>query len=157
MLSFRGEVLVKKDNRIRIRLIGADTERSLQYLINHGISLYDIHREDMLNAAFSVAAGDHTRVKNLLAPKGDQIEILSTVVMDFILEWLKKRVVLLAGCLLLVALSFYIPSRIFFIQVEGNQQIPKRLILESAAQQGLRFGCERKLLRSNILKNSLLT
>jgi len=67
-----------------------------------------------------------------------------------------KRPVLVLFLLLVFLLSCYVPSRIFFLRVEGNTQIPERYIIEVAAECGVDFGAKRRLVRSEMIKNRLL-
>ena len=49
-----------------------------------------------------------------------------------------------------------VPGRVFFIEIEGNQQIPDRLILEVVQENGIQFGAVRRDIRSEKIKNILL-
>lgn len=69
---------------------------------------------------------------------------------------LVRRPVLVFTCLLLLASSVYLPSRVFFVEVEGNETVPARLILSAAEEQGIGFGSSRKDIRSERMKNALL-
>ncbi len=148
---------MRNDNKIRVTLTGADPESSLMLLTQYGIPLYDIRREDQLNASFSVSAGYRFRIVGILTPKGDHIEFHSAGILNAAMGWIKSRCILLIECIFLMFLTFYIPSKILFIQVEGNRNIPQRLILETVTQYGLHFGADRESVRSNEIKNCLLT
>ena len=67
------------------------------------------------------------------------------------------RPVLLAGLGILFLLAMYLPSRVLFIRVEGNMQIPDRQILAAAEECGIRFGASRREVRSEKVKNALLS
>ena len=69
---------------------------------------------------------------------------------------LMKRPVLISGLALYVLLTIFLPTRIYFFRVEGNQNVPDNLILELASQCGLSFGTERRDVRSEKVKNALL-
>ena len=63
----------------------------------------------------------------------------------------------LIGCIIVLAiLTIYIPTKIFFISVEGNSAVSDTQILDIAQQCGLSFGVERKDIRSEQVKNALL-
>jgi sporulation protein YqfD len=53
-------------------------------------------------------------------------------------------------------LGVMLPGRILFISVEGNERIPDQLILESAERCGIRFGADRRKVKSEKVKNMLL-
>lgn len=76
------------------------------------------------------------------------------------LYWVGRRLlgrpVLLTGMLLLLTLVLVLPTRVLFIEVEGNSHIPARQILEAAESCGIRFGVSRREVRSERMKNALL-
>ena len=67
----------------------------------------------------------------------------------------KRPVLLVLFCVLLIMFS-YLPGRILFISVEGNEIVPANRILEAASECGIRFGASRRQVRSEIVKNELL-
>ena len=69
---------------------------------------------------------------------------------------LLRRPVLIITALLLLFLTFFLPERVLFVQVEGNHGVSSRLIAEVCGQNGLYFGANRRAVRSEKLKNILL-
>ncbi len=67
-----------------------------------------------------------------------------------------QRPVLLVFLGILLLLVCYIPSRVFFISIEGNTTIPYKLIVETAQECGIDFGASRRQVRSEKMKNALL-
>jgi sporulation protein YqfD len=57
----------------------------------------------------------------------------------------------------MLVLSVWVPSRVFFVEVEGNVTIPSRYIAEHAKNCGIYFGASRKAVRSEQVKNRLLS
>ena len=57
----------------------------------------------------------------------------------------------------IILLTLLIPTRIFFFQIEGNAAVPDKKILELAAQCGIEFGVSRQEIRSEKVKNQLLS
>jgi similar to stage IV sporulation protein len=51
----------------------------------------------------------------------------------------------------------YLPTRVLFVKVEGNINIPDRLIISEAEQCGIGFGASRRHVRSEKMKNALLS
>ena len=49
------------------------------------------------------------------------------------------------------------PSKILFVRVEGNKNVPIQLILEKAESCGIKFGASRREIRSEKVKNALLS
>jgi sporulation protein YqfD len=65
--------------------------------------------------------------------------------------------VLLLGILLMLFSAIILPRHVLFIQVEGNKQLPDKRIIEAAENCGIRFGTSRKHIRSEKVKNDLLS
>jgi sporulation protein YqfD len=60
------------------------------------------------------------------------------------------------GMVFLLFLILFIPSRVLFIRVEGNRNVPANQILEAAENCGISFGVSRRSVRSERVKNKLL-
>jgi sporulation protein YqfD len=58
--------------------------------------------------------------------------------------------------MLIIILSLILPSRVLFVRVEGNAEIPTRYIVETAERCGIGFGASRREVRSERMKNMLL-
>jgi len=65
--------------------------------------------------------------------------------------------VLIFGVLLWLFLLLYLPGRVLFVEVEGNRSVSRQLILEKAEECGVGFGAARRAVRSEKLKNALLS
>ena len=68
-----------------------------------------------------------------------------------------NRPLLVFGFIFFVFMTFYIPSRVFFIQVQGNTTVQSNRILNAASDLGIRFGAARRLVKSEQAKNGLLS
>ena len=69
---------------------------------------------------------------------------------------LHRKIFVLAA-VFIFTLALYLPGRILFIRVEGNDQIPENMILEAAEKSGIEFGASRRNVHSEKVKNELLT
>lgn len=141
---------------VRAKLVSPDPEMALETVCREGITLHKICMTEPLTLEFSLMRRDWNRLHGLAAARGYSL----TAVKRRGLYWWAKaalgRPVLLAGITVLVALVMWLPTRVLFFQVEGNEQIPARQILEAADSCGLRFGVSRKAVRSEKLKNALM-
>lgn len=141
---------------VTLRLTAADPEGLLDHLTRRGIDLYEVERKDGLELTFRIRAGDLKTVREQAARRGGEVKVLGLAGgYSRIRGWLRRPLVLLT-LLFLLAATWVVPSRILFIRVVGNDTVPTRLILETAAGQGLGFGVERAAVRSEALKNQLL-
>lgn len=140
---------------IRVRLTGADPERTLRMLTRMH-RLEGIDRSSDLTVEFTAAQWDWKDIEDTAKRNGDKVVILFRRGLPKLLRsWLEVPVITVT-ILLLLGASVWLPSRILFIQIEGNETVPARLILEQAEQCGLYFGSSRGNLRSEQIKNRLL-
>ena len=93
----------------------------------------------------------------IIQSRSEKIRILKYSGIFWVLQRIKKRPVLLFGIVLFLLLSFYLPTRVLFVSVDGNNTISERLIVEKAADCGIGFGASRRKVRSEKMKNSLLS
>lgn len=141
---------------VRVRITSADFTESLKILTDQGIHLRDVVFEDDLSVLATVNRSDYKAAVNRLEARGDHCHVLQKDGIFWTLLQIRKRPVLIVGVLLLTILTWYIPTKVFFIQVQGNTTVPTRMIEEKVQQMGLRFGCSRKEIQNEQLKNILL-
>jgi len=111
---------------------------------------------DDLTAHFTVSRRALKQIQNMAQRKGERVEVFSHIGMFWYLWRLRKRPVLYAGMTLLLMLALFLPTRVMFVEVEGNHRMPSRLIVEAAQDAGISFGASRRAVRSERIKNELL-
>ena len=141
---------------VRLRLTGADITASLTRINTAGIALHDVEMMDELTVCLTVLRRDYRKIASMAKRRGDTLQIESRQGLYWDLKRMMHRPVLVWGVLFLLMLSWYVPSRICIIEVEGNTTVPTNLILEKAADCGISFGASRKAVRSERVKNALL-
>ena len=141
---------------LRLEITGADIPGTIRRIVECGIDLRDTESDGELKSVLTVKHGDFERIKGICEKYGDTIQVIRRMGWYWPLRNLANRPFFMLGCVLLAILSLYVPSRIFFVRVEGNQTIPTRLILEMADQCGIGFGSSRRAVRSEKMKNALL-
>ena len=141
----------------RIRLTSADPEQVLRAINTEGITAADIEILDPVTWQFVVNSIDAKKIEALVDRRGGKCESSGTTGFYGILLKTIKRPILVAGLLLLIILSFWLPSKVLFVQVEGCQTVPLRLIIQEAEQCGIYFGASRNAIRSEQVKNKLLS
>lgn len=140
----------------RFRLTSADIPGALRRLADSEIFLYDVVWEDDLSVLLTVSRKQWYKTQLILEKRGDRCEAVGQTGLYWQLLAIKRRWLLLAGILLLFALTLWIPSRIWFYEVSGNQYLANRHILTIAQDSGLTFGCRRSVIKSEKTKNSML-
>ncbi len=137
-------------------LTGADPGKSLQVINDQGIRLYGVEWKDELTVRFCFLRQDQRRISVISEKRGDSFKIIKKQGIFWTAAGLFHRPVLLAGILLGFFLTLWLPTRVLFLSVEGNETIPSRQILEAAENCGIRFGASRRAVRSEKMKNALL-
>lgn len=141
-------------SQIKLQLTGADIGQGVTRLNKWGITVYDWQQVDEITAVISVKTSDYEKTAQLVR-YGFQVKILRDPRVAYI-SIIQQRWILIFGIVFLLVLSAYLPTRVFFFQVEGNHLLPEKLILEKAEDCGIYFGAVRKNLRSEQVKNQLL-
>ena len=137
---------------VRLRLTSADCTGRLREFSREN-RLEEVVIEDVLSVSFSVPA---SQARMLRTREGERLEVICRGGLPEVFRRLWRWRLLTAAVLILLALTVFLPSRIWFIRVEGNGEIPHRLIAEYAAQCGVSFGASRRQVRSEQVKNHLL-
>lgn len=141
---------------VQVQLLSADFSSTMAALGNVGIMMEDVSVIDQLHLRFWIHRKDLRRVKKIAQKRGDQLTVESYRGIQGGLSSLRKRPVFVCGILAVFLFSIWLPSRIFFIEVEGNAAIPARQIIEVASSCGIGFGASRRQVRSEKIKNALL-
>lgn len=142
---------------LRIKLICADPASAMMEISNAGITILDAERLDEdITVFFGIYRKDYKRLKELANRRGYELKLTSRNGLYWLLGTLRRRKLLTLGLLFLTVLAMYFPSRVLFVRVEGNENIPARLILEKCGECGISFGASRKEVRSEKVKNALL-
>lgn len=141
---------------VTIRVLSADIAAILCHIEKENIPLYHIRQIDNLTMMLEIKRRDEKRLRLLLEKRGAECKTISKRGLYWKLYRVAKRPVLLGGIALLLIAGLYLPTRIFFFRVDGNQTIPTRMILEAACEAGIRFGATGKDIRSEKMKNALL-
>lgn len=142
---------------ITVRITTADPITLTKQCNFHGIVLYDINIIDELCIQIRLPRSKFNRLKILLNKRGDKYDVLFASGVYWKLGKLLHRPVLSIGIILILVLVLYTPSRVLFIRVLGNTTVDTALILESASNCGIRFGASRRHVRSEKVKNQLIS
>ena len=143
---------------VEVAITSADPSLTLMQISKLGITIYDSRiEEDHITLHLCLRRQDVKAVKALAKRKGYDCKITGKSGIHWSFVNLLHRPVLVFGFLLLLFLSVFLPSRVLFIRVEGNVKVPTRLILEKCAENGIFFGVSRRQVRSEKVKNGVLS
>ena len=141
---------------VKIQITSADPAGVICSLYGNGIPVENVHYVDELTFQCQVQRQYTKRVIALVDRRSDQWKILSHKGIFWSLQSLINRPVLVAGVLIFILLTVFLPTRIYFFRVEGNTSVPDKYILELASEYGISFGAVRREIRSEQVKNALL-
>lgn len=137
-------------------ITSADIPGMLAGISSIGVSFRRVIYADSLTVRLEISRSDMKTVEAYIARRGGSFKIISRKGLYWNLIGLLKRPVLIAGFAILLFLVTWLPTRVLFITVEGNADIPARHIIEQANHCGISFGASRREVRSEKMKNSLL-
>lgn len=140
-----------------VELVSAGAEESLRQIMEQNIPVFAVRWEGDLTVRFDIYRHDFSKVSRFTDRRGEQLTVLRRRGLYWKGKALFKRPVLMTGMALLLFLVLFVPTRVFFVQVEGNDTLPARMILEAARQSGISFGASRREVRSEKMKNALLS
>ena len=144
------------NGEVTVEITSADISAVLTALVASNIVLHHVQIISDLTARMVVSRHDFKRLKAILRRRGEVDRIVRRSGIYWGMKNLMRRPVLVIGLSLLAFLALYLPSRVLFIQVEGNNLIPAKLVMEQAQKYGVTFGANRREIRSERVKNGLL-
>ncbi len=137
-------------------ITGADIPATLKALTDAGVEVRQVDQQDELTVFCQIAGKEYEKTERILGKRGDFWKVLGREGLWYLIMRMVSRPALLLGLGLLTAATLVLPSRVFFVRVEGNVSVPARQILEAAEQCGIGFGTRRDAVRSEKVKNELL-
>ena len=142
---------------LMVEFTSADPEKTLESITSAKISIAHVVQHQNLTYRIQIRHSDSKKLSDILYRQNAAYKIVDRSGLYWILRKSFRRPVLMATVLTLLILSVYLPSRIFFVTVDGNKTIPSHQILSAAEACGIEFGASRKLIRSESMKNNLLS
>ena len=142
--------------RVTVEITSADSAAVLNALTAEKIWLQDVKYCDDLTLRASVSRQDRKALLAIANKHGADVKTIGASGVFLAVAAMCRRPVLLAFILVVFLLACFLPSRILFVSVEGNVSVANGYILEAAAECGIKFGAQRRQVRSEIMKNKLL-
>lgn len=142
---------------VLVEVTSAEPEQTLNRILQERIRISKVIQKDELTFQFSIGRQDLTLLESLLQQDGCKRKVVKRQGAYWKLIALFRRPVLLCLLALLLSAALFLPSRILFVCVEGNRQLPSGQILSAAEVSGIGFGASRKQVRSEKVKNQLLS
>ena len=144
-------------DRIRLRVVSADIWGSIGQLNSSSIPVFSVQQEDDLTYSFQINRKHFRALQGILKKRGDSISLVQNSLFHFFRQSFLKRPLFSLGVLLFFAASLLLPTRILRVEVQGNHLIPTRIILEEADKAGISLFSSCAEVRSEKMKNALLS
>ncbi|MEE1328353.1 MAG: sporulation protein YqfD, partial [Oscillospiraceae bacterium] len=141
---------------VEVELTSANIPAALDRITQAGIPVWKLLPEDELTMRMQIPRNQYRKLCKLCQKHGDTIKLSARRGLYWMVKGILSRPVLIFGVLILLFASFYLPTRVLFVTVEGNDKIPTQMILEAAQECGIRFWAPRREVRSERMKNALL-
>ena len=142
---------------LEIELTSANVGGILGAVTAVGIHVYAVEYISDLTVYMKIKRRDYPLFLRITQAKGCGVSVRGKHGTYWALRRLFLRPVLMLGLISLTAMALYLPGRVFFVQVDGNVSLPDRLILKEAEDCGITFGVLREDIRSEKVKNALLS
>ena len=143
------------DGIIEAELTTADPERIFSGLSARNIILEYFHQTDVLTYRFCIDRKNYRKAAALCQKYGDTLRVQKRAGFYWRMKKYTHRPAFF-GSILLMILVFWVPTRVLFVSVSGNETVAENQILEAAEYCGVAFGASRKKVRSERVKNALL-
>lgn len=141
---------------IILKIRSADLSASIRRMQNKGIILHDILQIDAYSATFCIQKKDLRIVQAMCRHYSETLEIHKRNDFSMYIQRVLRRPMIVIGAVFLLLLTVFLQNHILFVQVEGNNYIPAKKILEAAARCGIHFGADSSSIRSEETKNALM-
>ncbi len=141
---------------VTVEITGADIPRTLRYVTDRGLTLLCTVPKGELTVQVTLLRKELAALLRACEKHGAQVRVTGRQGIYWYLISFLQRPVLLVCVMFLLAATLYLPSRVLFVQVEGNIHVPTGKILEMADSCGIGFGASRRAVRSERMKNALL-
>ena len=142
---------------MELEITSADISRCLSAISEANVAIFHVQCDSPLVAKFRIYRKDYPFIRELCEKRGETIKICSRSGLFWTGKTLMKRPLLGISMLVLLLGTLMIPRFVYFVQVTGNVSVPKNQILEAAKESGIAFGASRREVRSERVKNALLS
>ena len=141
---------------VEVEITSADPEQLLDSLRCSNLDIRNIQKQSDLVFSAVVPKHQFYILEERCQKQGSSYKIRKKIGLYWFGSIIFSRPILLIGGFTLFFLMLWLPSRVFYIRVEGNTNIPSKRILEAAEYCGITFGASRREIRSERIKNALL-
>lgn len=141
---------------LTVELTSPNPAESIQQILSKQIEISNLDFLSELTVTFQIQRKDFKRLRQFAEKHGLALKLLNRQGVYWKLRSLLRRPLFVSGMICLLLLFWVLPGRILIVEVEGNDTVPSRMILEAAAESGIGFFSSAREVRSEKMKNTLL-
>ncbi|WP_018086654.1 sporulation protein YqfD [Desulfurispora thermophila] len=140
---------------VTIEVIGYNIEKFINKAASRGILLWNIRRLDENKLRFQARLSAVHPLRHLARQHGCRLKFGQRGGWPFIWSKMRRRKAFLTGIIVFFLGLYVLSGFVWFVEVQGNEQLSSRVVKELAGQAGLRPGVWRKTLDVRKLENSI--
>ncbi len=144
------------DSKVFLQFISARPDLVLNQLAEAGVILMDVHYKDALTVEMRLYARQRKTAESIIKKNYGEIKKVRGSGTQLLTDHCLKRPIVVVGLVLFFLSACFLPGRILFLTVTGNETISEKRILEEAERAGITFGIRGKEIRSEEIKNRML-
>lgn len=141
---------------LEIRLSGSNPERVINMAMSRGIHVWDIYQDPGGEMVCKVRLGGYKALRYIVRKSGCRVRIRKKKGLPFLVMRAKRRKILVLGLLFFCLSLYFLSSFIWFVEVAGNVKVPREVILERVAANGLEVGMAKGALQREYITEKLL-
>ena len=140
-----------------VEITSASVSNLLTAINSHGYYLRNIQYLDELRISADISGADYLKLLKFIKTRGDSVKKVASRGAFFVIQNILQRPVLFVWCIVWLFLVMYLPTRVLFVYVDGNTDVNTARIIDAAEKSGICFGASRRYVRSEKVKNKLLS
>ena len=140
-----------------VEVTGASIADLITHINSTSIKLKRIRYIDDLRISVCISSADYQKMKTIVEKRGGAVKLISKKGAYYAASHFLTRPILLVGIIIWTALIFCLPTRVIFVYVDGNHDVTTETIIDAATACGIHIGASRRYVRSEAVKNTLLS
>lgn len=141
---------------LEISLSGPNPERVINMAMSRGIHIWDIHQDPQGVFLLKIRLGGFKALRCLVRRSGCRMRIRSKKGFPFFVMRAKRRKILTLGLLFFCLALYFLSSFVWFVEVTGNESVPKAKIMDIVEKNGLKVGRAKSALHREYITERLL-
>jgi len=147
----------KGAHKMVIEITSADIISLLNQISDMNVELFSLQYINDISVRLQISNKSFPKIAAISKKTGSSLRCIHISGFSLLKSIISERPVLVSFFIILTLIILITPSRILFVSVEGNVCVPTNTIIEAAENSGIRFWTSRRSVRSEKVKNRLLS